>query len=456
MPLLNEIKEENEINNYFVLYYIDDKNIINDKIKINTLYLLKPYEKQYEITNIYEKIPHYINFKTTLPKIKECCPFIEKIENKNLHKIIIDEKESFSSFLKKNNYYNYFPIIFINYDYYEVFLKFLNKSPKYENFNNKNIFNQLLISSNKKYSYNHFNNKNAITEIAEIVENKDFYSINNIIEIIDTIKSETKGNYKQIINDWLITVFEVLNECFLFVLNIKLCYGICPIRNSPILYVYNYSQEAKQINQEKIKEDKTLYKSLLFCNNLMKVISQSFNASSIFDYKKKYFGDKPKIYLPANPPKTKDNNKFINVIYHDENYYNFSKCINDGAIEFRKYTNGTFIFSNCVESFNLIIEGIRDNLKDLNDDNIKFLLITTGSTFEKIYNILKDKNCKNLIYKCCIYCLHKNFHINKLSNPEYSNFLEAVFNKQEEVDNYIVNNSRENNKIFEVLKLVNL
>ena len=175
MPLLNEIKEENEINNYFVLYYIDDKNIINDKIKINTLYLLKPYEKQYEITNIYEKIPHYINFKTTLPKIKECCPFIEKIENKNLHKILIDEKESFSSFLKKNNYYNYFPIIFINYDYYEGFLKFLNKSPKYENFNNKNIFNQLLIPSNKKYSYNHFNNKNAITEIAEIVENKDFY-----------------------------------------------------------------------------------------------------------------------------------------------------------------------------------------------------------------------------------------------------------------------------------------
>lgn len=70
MPLLNEIKEENEINNYFVLYYIDDKNIINDKIKINTLYLLKPYEKQYEITNIYENIPHYINFKTTLPKLK--------------------------------------------------------------------------------------------------------------------------------------------------------------------------------------------------------------------------------------------------------------------------------------------------------------------------------------------------------------------------------------------------
>ncbi len=182
----------------------------------------------------------------------------------------------------------------------------------------------------------------------------------------------------------------------------------------------------------------------------MKVISQSFNASSIFDYKKKYFGDNPKIYPPANPPK-KDNNKFINVIYHDENYSNFSKYINDDAIEFRKYTNGTFIFSNCLESFNLIIEGIKDNRKD---ENIKFLLITTGSTFEKIYNNLKEKNCKNLISKCCIYCIRKSVYLDKLNNPEYSNFLEAVFTKQQEVDNYIINNSEENIKVFEVLKLV--
>ena len=448
-PSLNEIKEENEINNYFVLSYIDDNNIINEKIKTNTLYLLNQYEKQYERTNKYEKIPSYINSKTSLSKIKEFCPFMGKIENNNLHKIIVDDKESFYSFLKMNNYYNYFPIIFINYEYYQGFLKYLNKSPKYANFKNKNIFIELLIPSDKKYAYNHFYNINPITEIAEIVENKDFYAINDIIKKIDTIKSETKGNYKEIINDFLITIFEILNECFLFVLNIKLCYGICPICNTPILYVYNPTKKKNQINQENIKEDKTLYKSILFCNNLMKVISQSFNATSIFDYKKKYFGDNPKIYPPANPPK-KDINKFINVIYHDENYSNFSKYINDDAIEFRKYTNGTFIFSNCLESFNLIIDGI----KGIKDANIKFLLITTGSTFENIYNILNEKGCKDLISKCCIYCIRKNVHINKLNNPEYSNFLEAIFTKQEEVDNYIVNNSEENIKVFEVLKLV--
>ena len=204
--LLNEIKEENDINNYFVLSYIDDNNIISEKIKTNTLYLLNQYEKQYERTNKYEKIPSYINSKTTLNKMKEFCPFIGKIENKNLHKIIVDDKESFSSFLKKNNYYNYFPIIFINYEYYQGFLKYLNKNPKYINFKNKNIFIELLIPSNKKYAYNHFYNINPFTEIAEIVENKDFYAINDIIQKIDEIKSETKGNYKEIINDFLLTL----------------------------------------------------------------------------------------------------------------------------------------------------------------------------------------------------------------------------------------------------------
>ena len=69
---------------------------------------------------------------------------------------------------------------------------------------------------NKFYKFDDANIKESSYEELINVENKD------IIEIIDTIKSETKGNYKQIINDWLITVFEVLNGCFLFVLNIKL------------------------------------------------------------------------------------------------------------------------------------------------------------------------------------------------------------------------------------------
>ena len=136
-------------------------------------------------------------------------------------------------------------------------------------------------------------------------------------------------------------------------------------------------------------------------------------------------------------------------IYHDENYEKFSGVINEDAIEFRKYTNGTFIFSNCEDSFKLIINGIKNSNQN---NNIKFLLITTGSTFEKVYNILDQEKCLELISKACIYCMEKSKHIGKLQ--KYPNFVQAVYTTQEEVDYFIEENSSENNKIFEVLKLV--
>ena len=295
-----------------------------------------------------------------------------------------------------------------------------------------------------KYKYNHFNNKFII---ADVVENVDFYSINDVIKIIDNIKLEMNGNYKKITNNWIITIFEIITECFLFILNIRICYDVCPRCKSPILYISESNKNGNIINKEHTEFDATLLKSIKFCNNFLKVIEQQFDPLSLVDYKKKYFGEKPKVYIPANPPK-KDDNKFINVIYHDENYAKFSECINDDAIEFRKYTNGTFIFSNSEESFNLIIKGLK---KEISDD-IKFLLITTGSTFEKIYHILENEGCLDLINKCCIFCMNKEEHIKKLN--KYPNFIQAVYTIQSDVDKFILENSSEDNKVFKVLKLV--
>ena len=454
-----KLDPEDEISNYSILSYIDNNEIISEKNKINTLYLIKQYEKKY-MKKKYHKIPYYINSITSLYSLNEICPFKIKKEKNYYNKNIVDDTESFSSFLKENNYYDKLPIIFINTDYYEGLLKFLNKNPKYEKYKNKNSFKKLLINSKEKYKYNHFSNENDNNIIADIVENIDFYSLQNVIEIIDETKKEIKGNYRETINNWIITVFEIINECFLFVLNIKLCYDICPCCNSPILYIYDNNinndnisininnNSSKIINNEEL--DSTLFKSIEICNHIFQVISHKFNTFSIMDNKKIYFGDNPKIYHPANPPK-KDSHKFINIIYHDENHNNnyFTQSINKDAIELRKVTNGTFIFSNSEESFRLIIKGIK---KYKNDDNIKFILITTGSTFEKIYNILNQENSTNLIYKSCIYCLHKNNHIDKLD--KYPNFLNGIYTSKTEVKNFILENSSENYKIFEVLKLV--
>ena len=433
----------NRFNNNTVLSYIDDEGIIRNKNKISSLYLIEQVQNEFE-QNRYYKVPFYMNSKSTFPLLNNICPFKIKIENKNYHKNKVDDKESFSSFLKKNNYYYNFPIIFINFEYYNGLIKLLNQSPKYKKYKDKNIFKKLLISSDFKYKYNHFNNKFII---ADVVENVDFYSINDVIKIIDNIKLEMNGNYKKITNNWIITIFEIITECFLFILNIRICYDVCPRCKSPILYISESNKNGNIINKEHTEFDATLLKSIKFCNNFLKVIEQQFDPLSLVDYKKKYFGEKPKVYIPANPPK-KDDNKFINVIYHDENYAKFSECINDDAIEFRKYTNGTFIFSNSEESFNLIIKGLK---KEISDD-IKFLLITTGSTFEKIYHILENEGCLDLINKCCIFCMNKEEHIKKLN--KYPNFIQAVYTIQSDVDKFILENSSEDNKVFKVLKLV--
>ena len=442
-------KNNNEINNYSILTYIDNNNIICDRNKLNSLFLIKQYEKKYEKTKFF-KIPFFIHSITPLSSLNNICPFKARIENKYSSKNIVDNEDSFSSFLEKNNYYDKFPIIFINSEYYKGIIKFINKNPKYEKFKNKKIFNKLLINSDEKYKYNHFNYTSKKYIIADIVENVEFYSLQNVIEIIKEIKEEIKGNYKETINDWVITIFEIINECFLFILNIKLCYDICPSCNKPLLYINDNDNNFKINDINSGQFDEIIFKSIPICNNIFQLICHKFNDFPIINNKQIYFGENPKIYPPANPPK-KDINKFINVIYHDENHNNvfFTGTINKDAIELRKVTNGTFIFSNSEESFKLIIKGIKQYK---NDDNMKFILITTGSTFEKIYDILIKENCISLIDQSCIYCLHKERHKDKLI--KYSNFLKAIFTTKTEVRIFILENSSENNKVFEVLKLV--
>jgi hypothetical protein len=139
------VGNDNEMSNYSILYYNDDKEIIKNKSKTNNIFLIKEYKKKFQ-RNKYSKIPYYINSITKLSLLENICPFKIKIENEiNYNQIIVDDKESFSSFLKKNNYYDKLPIIFINSDYYKGFLHFLQQSQKYENFKNKNSISKLLI-----------------------------------------------------------------------------------------------------------------------------------------------------------------------------------------------------------------------------------------------------------------------------------------------------------------------
>ena len=51
---INEDNDKKEINNYSILTYLDDNNIINEKNQINNFYLIKQYEKQNKENKYYK------------------------------------------------------------------------------------------------------------------------------------------------------------------------------------------------------------------------------------------------------------------------------------------------------------------------------------------------------------------------------------------------------------------
>ena len=438
--------DNNGINNYTIFAYLDPQNMIKAKNKINAFFLINEYNLLHEKKNKFNKIPNYINIMEDIKDLNIKCPETNKIIQNSFPQLI-DERDLISYFLDNNYYYNKFPLIYINSQYYEGFFKYLENNKKYQIYKEIDGFKKIFISSEKKINFSHSENQNII---AEVVENKNFYSFEDISNIINSIKESIKGNYISIINNYIITIFELLSECLLFILKLKACYCICPDCKKPILFIDNNEENKNKIMNQNIKEEKdiTLKKSIKVCNNIFKCLISSFDKSKYINYKNLYFKNNNKnIFIPSCPPKKK---KFINVIYHNKNYQEFSSSINKDARDFKKVTNGTFIFSNSMESFETIMNGIN---KDLNNKNKQFLLITTGSTFLVIHQFLKDKNFLDNISDIVIYCLYKSKYEYLLQNPDYPK-LKAIFTTQEEVKHFIEENSSEKIEIFQLIKLV--
>ena len=433
-----------EINNSTIFAYLDPYNIIKEKNKINTFYLINEYNILHEKINNYNKLPNFINNIDDIGNNTFKCPYKKEEDPQYLFPRLVDDNELLSYFLDKKYYYNKFPIIIINSDYYENILKFLENNKKYQFYKNNPVFLKMLISSINNYKYTHSKDKGVV---AEVVENKDFYSYQIVNEIIQKIKVSLKGNYIKIINNYIITIFNLINEYLIFILKLNTYYYICPNCKNPILYINNYDKN-KNVNQIIQEQDITLKKSVKICNNITKSLLSIFdNLSNVNLKNNDFINNKPKEYIPANPPKK---TKFINVIYHDENYADYSDNINEDARQFRKCTNGTFIFSNSMDSFKTIINGIE---RDKKNKNNKFLLITTGSTFVKIYDFLKESNFLNYISNIGIYCMNKPKYEHLMENPQYPE-LKGIFTDGEEVTYFIEENSLETNKIFQILKLV--
>ena len=403
---------------------------LNPEIKKNTFHLIKEYKNSHEVTskyNKYNRIPNYLEEEENNYYLNINCQIKGRISKyyNSFSDQIIDNDQILSFFLRKHYYYNSFPMIFINSEYYKQFLDFLSKCPKYKKFNfMENLNIKLILSSENNYEYKHTIDNIDINLIADVVENVNLYKTEEIIKAIKIIKLSKKGDYKEIINEWVMIIMDILVEFYLFILNKKPYYCICQYCNNPILYTYfENNLNKKSINSEnnilsiesslaqfneynKVDFDNSIYKSMKICSNLNNIFfSNNFFKNPIEDYKKKYENlNNNNIHFPANPPKKGE--KSINIIYHDENYKIFQESINKDARRFEEACKGTFIFSNSMEIFKTIIQEIQSKnaIQTIN----KFLLITTGRTFEKVVEFLNSNpQYSELISKACIYCMRK-------------------------------------------------
>ena len=143
-------------------------------------------------------------------------------------------------------------------------------------------------------------------------------------------------------------------------------------------------------------------------------------------------------------------NKYNNIIYYDENI-DFKKKIFNDSDKFERKTPGAFILCTNELSFDMIKKEILKQIKK--DRRYIFNLITTGSLFEKVINLLsQDNEFNNCIKNICIYCFNlKKYLPLKNRHPKLH---ENIYNKINNVIDFINKNASKDIKPYPITKLI--
>ena len=458
------------IDNDTIIYYYDKNNIIHKFNENNTFFLINEYCNLHKTFQKYNKIPPYLSNKVEKKNIKCLLKNINDSYYNNIPFITLDNNRYIlSELLRYNDYYSRLPIILINAEYISEFLDFLDNCPKYQKFKNLEIFKINLIKPYSKGFSQHYHQLNFM---AEVIENIDFYSKERVNILIERIKKLTKTNYIQLINQFIINVFDILAEWILFFLNNEPLYYICPDCDNPLLFIQEknnirnesisninvddnnsdnfYKNNIINENQLNYEYDYSFYKSINIFNNIYRIIIQNSKSNFFNDYSNfinKKINMENKLKITANPPRI---NRYINIIYHDNNYSERKNGIDSDCDLFRQKVNGAFIFSNSRELFANII----NHIKNTKGNSIIFNLIVNGNNFEEIYDVLYNEHSEiSFINKICIFCYRKEKYLPLLSSERYREKLEGVYTTQNEIIHFIERNSSENTKIYESLKI---
>ena len=147
-----------------------------------------------------------------------------------------------------------------------------------------------------------------------------------------------------------------------------------------------------------------------------------------------------------------ENENINNIIYYDENVNNntFKLSIYGECDIFERETNGAFIFCTNTTSLNYIMREIK--LAKEKDNRVKFNLIVTGQSCDKVVISLFENNYYDLIEKICIFCFNRQAHIQKMEF--YPKIVDVFVDPQNVIDEFIKKFASKEIKPFIITKLL--
>ena len=151
----------------------------------------------------------------------------------------------------------------------------------------------------------------------------------------------------------------------------------------------------------------------------------------------------------------KNENKYIfnNILYYDDNFSNnHIKYIYRDSERFENITLGGYILCINKEILKIIKKEILRKNKLFH--NIKFNLITTGKSFEKIVNyIQEDKEFEKCFENYCIYCYNLKYY--ESYKIKYKNKLHNdIYNKCTDIIEFIKRTSSNNIRPYKMDKII--
>ena len=343
------------------------------------------------------------------------------------------------------------PLIVINSEYYDLFIKFLNTYYQYSKYDENTALIEYLILSDKsfkKYSQFHDSQKNVgfaaeciSTSLIEIYDTNQLSKIENKLEEYFNKKNIKGYSVDLYYDEWMDTVIEILFNYILFYFDQTPTITICEKCKKKVMFVqfpmpiFDYKVNPyyyEQVYQD-IKDNEAYPKSIDIANNIMDNLELSDDYVSISRNKKE-------------TNKTRDNSS-VNIIYYDENMFkNYKEVVSDSYL-FEKESNGTCLLISNIKSFLIILKEFKKC-----KEYPKFHLICTGSTFENLAKYLsKFNDIGKIIVSVVLYTMNPNKYT--YLKQKFKIIKEICF-EQGQIINYIRKNKSNNNIKYKIHNLI--